>query len=530
MKSFAIRSQGSLFTRLPIFGLSLCGLMPGVTPVRAQTLPTGGQVVVGDASIQRSGMGLTIHQATDKAIIDWKDFSIGAGGSVRIENATGATLNRVTGTSASSIDGLLSATGSVYLINRNGIVFGREGRVDVGGSFVASTQDLSNERFLAGGNLTLSGASEAAIINYGRIGAAGGDVALVAAKVVNEGTLAAANGTVGLLAGYQVLLRDRGLENGRFSVVVGGEGTSATNVGAIRAAEAELRAQGGNVYALAGNIGGVINAQGVSTRDGRIFLTAEGGEAHLTGTLRARGADGSGGAVEVTAKNVLLGDKALIDASGTSGGTVLVGGDWQGGADRSLAVADHAIANADAVVMADSAKIDVSGSVGNGGTAVLWSDAYTNFLGHVEAQGAVNGGRVETSSKGVLQALGSVNALGVRGAAGKWLLDPSDITIASGTTNGNFAGTSPLTFTPSGASSTADVGAINSALNAGTSVTISTDSAFAGNGDITLASGTNIAKTSGAADATLQLLANRNIVLNGTVSASGSSTGKAASR
>ncbi|MFK3889920.1 YDG domain-containing protein, partial [Sphingomonas sp. NPDC079357] len=526
MKSFAIRSQRSLFARLPIFGLSLCGLLPGVTPVRAQTLPTGGQVVVGQAAIEQSGMGLTIRQESNKAIIDWNDFSIGKGGSVRVENGSGATLNRVTGANVSSIDGLLSASGSVYLINRNGIVFGREGRVDVGGSFVASTQDLTNERFLAGGSLTLAGASEASIINYGRIGAAGGDVALVAAKVVNEGSLEAANGSVGLLAGYQVLLRDRGLENGRFSVVVGGNGTSATNVGAIRAAEAELRAQGGNVYALAGNTAGIVNAQGVDTRGGRIFLTAEGGEAQLTGTLRARTADGAGGKVEVTAKNVLVGDKALVDASGTSGGTVLIGGDWQGGADSSLALADHAIGHADAVVMADSAKVDVSGSAGKGGAAVLWSDAYTNFLGSVDAQGTLGGGRVETSSKGTLQALGSVNALGGQGAAGQWLLDPSDITITSGTTNGNFAGTSPLTFTPTASTSTADVAAINSALNAGTNVLIATGSSGGGNGDITLAAGTTISKSSGASNAKLVLNAYRSIILNGAVDVSGSGVGK----
>jgi len=39
----------------------------------------------------------------------------------------------------------------------------------------------------------------------------------------------------------------------------------------------ELRANGGNIYALAGNTEGVIKATGIANKGGRIFLTAEGG-------------------------------------------------------------------------------------------------------------------------------------------------------------------------------------------------------------------------------------------------------------
>ncbi|MET0258749.1 MAG: filamentous hemagglutinin N-terminal domain-containing protein, partial [Methylobacterium sp.] len=247
-------SRHALLRSLPIFGLTMWAVVPAVTPAFAQILPSGGQIVAGQATIAGAGTSaLTVTQSSAKAIIDWQGFSIGETASVRFRNGRdGATLNRVTGADASVIDGLLSGEGSVYLINRNGIVVGKTGQIDVGGRFVGSTQDLSNDSFLAGGNLTLSGASEAAIVNYGKIGSVGGDVALVAARVRNEGQIEAANGAVGLLAGYQVMLRDKALEDGKFSVVIGGSATSATNLGAIRAAEAELRAQGGNVYALAG--------------------------------------------------------------------------------------------------------------------------------------------------------------------------------------------------------------------------------------------------------------------------------------
>ena len=76
----------------------------------------------------------------------------------------------------SLIDGLLSGTGSVYLINPKGVIIGKNGVVNVGGTFAASTLDVANSQFLAGGSLTFSGSSNAAVVNYGKIGALGGDV------------------------------------------------------------------------------------------------------------------------------------------------------------------------------------------------------------------------------------------------------------------------------------------------------------------------------------------------------------------
>jgi filamentous hemagglutinin family protein len=231
-------------------------------------------------------------------------FSIGQGGTVQFNNGAGATLNRVTGTDVSSIDGLLSATGSVYLINPNGVVIGKTGVVDTGGSFVASTLDVSNTNFLAGGDLTFSGTSSASVVNVGKIGALGGDVALVAAKVDNQGSISAANGAAGLIAGYQVVIHDGSLDGGKFAVLTGGPATSATNTGAIAAAEAELRANGGNVYALAGNTGGVIKATGVAAGGGKVVLYAEGGTTTANGEIDAVNADGSGGRVETSGASV----------------------------------------------------------------------------------------------------------------------------------------------------------------------------------------------------------------------------------
>jgi len=76
---------------------------------------------------------------------------------------------------------------------------------------------------------------------------------LIARRVENARQHYGAKGTVALAAGYEVLVRDAAVSDGKFVVKVGGAGTQAKTTGRIKAATAELRANGGNVYALAGN-------------------------------------------------------------------------------------------------------------------------------------------------------------------------------------------------------------------------------------------------------------------------------------
>ncbi|OYX74943.1 MAG: hypothetical protein B7Y95_04980 [Rhizobiales bacterium 32-66-11] len=198
-----------ILSRRAIALLSSAALVFASGPVLAQALPAGGSVSSGQAAISSpSPSSMVITQGSRTAIINWGSFSVGAGNSVRFENGAGATLNRVTGLSRSQINGMLSATGSVYLVNPNGITVGPGGQVSTGGSFVASTHDVSDAEFNAGRAMTFRGSSKASVINYGTIGALGGDVALIARKVENAGTITAPNGTVGLAAGYEVLMRD----------------------------------------------------------------------------------------------------------------------------------------------------------------------------------------------------------------------------------------------------------------------------------------------------------------------------------
>ena len=114
------RRRGFLLATTMLSGLA--------APALAQTLPTGGAYVAGSGSIGTAGSAMTITQSTSRGIINWQGFSIGAANKVQVDNGSGATLNRVTGGNLSTISGELGATGSVYLINPNGVVVGRAGR------------------------------------------------------------------------------------------------------------------------------------------------------------------------------------------------------------------------------------------------------------------------------------------------------------------------------------------------------------------------------------------------------------------
>ncbi len=258
-------------------------------PAAAQSLPTGGKVASGNVTIgATSPTAMTITQTSATGIVNWSSFSIGQGNQVQFNNGAGATLNRVTGNVPSSINGLLSATGSVYLINPSGIAVGPSGVINTGGSFVGSTLDVKDADFLAGGARTFSGDSTASVVNLGKIGSSNGDVVLIARKVQNDGALTARNGTVAMASGSEVVLSDGSLGNGKVQVRLPAQNGEIRNTGRIRAAEVELRANGGNIYALAGNTGGAITATGVASKGGRIFLTAQGGSVTVTQKIVAR--------------------------------------------------------------------------------------------------------------------------------------------------------------------------------------------------------------------------------------------------
>ena len=166
-------------------------------------LPSGGQVVAGQASITQNAQVMTIQQSSAKAAIDWQTFNLGAAGQVNFlqPSSSSVTLNRVLDNNPSQIFGRITAPGQVYLVNPSGIYFAPSASVEVG-SLLATTHDQSNADFMAGRNTWSRQGASGSILNEGQLRASlGGYIALLAPEVRNQGLVVAQMGTVVLAAG-----------------------------------------------------------------------------------------------------------------------------------------------------------------------------------------------------------------------------------------------------------------------------------------------------------------------------------------
>ena len=472
--------------------------------------PTAASVVHGQASFAQQGSVLTITNSNG-AVINWQGFSIGSGETTRFVQPSSASsvLNRVVGPNPSSILGNLSSNGRVYLINPAGIMVGAGAKIDVA-AFVASTLNIRTEDFLANRLNFQPTPGAGAVRNEGIITTPqGGQVYLVAPKVENTGTIVAPGGEVALAAGRSVQIGDTASPGVRI-VVDGGE--SATNLGRVVAEAGRI----GMFGALVRNSGS-LNASSAVVDGGRILLKAT-GDTFVDGDAGITATGARGGRVEILGQRVALTDRASVDASGANrGGTVLVGGDYQGG-NPDVQNAQVTWAGPQTAIRADAT------AAGNGGQVVLWSDDTTRAYGSLSARGAGSGdgGRIETSGKHYLDVAGArVDAGSPSGRPGEWLLDPTNVTVvASGAdTNVSLAGG---VFAPANnnAVSTLTATSINTAINGGTSVTITSGGGggSGGVGDITFdASGgaISIDKTTNTFASTLRLNAWRNIIFSG---------------
>ncbi|MEM1308043.1 MAG: filamentous hemagglutinin N-terminal domain-containing protein [Cyanobacteria bacterium P01_H01_bin.153] len=160
----------------------------------------------------------------------FSEFSVPTGGAAIFNNleTIETIFSRVTGNSVSDIDGLLrtNGTASLFLLNPNGIILGPNARLDIGGSFAASTADslifANGEEFSAVDpaapplltvNITpglqygtRASANQATLTSRGNL-VTGQDLTLMAAQIDVQGQLEA-GGNLRLTATGQVRLRD----------------------------------------------------------------------------------------------------------------------------------------------------------------------------------------------------------------------------------------------------------------------------------------------------------------------------------
>ncbi|MBI1209633.1 MAG: filamentous hemagglutinin N-terminal domain-containing protein [Azospirillum sp.] len=506
-----------------------------LTTQPAAANPQGGTVVGGDVTItQTSPTRVDITQTSAKGIINWQSFSIGANEHTNFNqsSASAITLNRVTGGNPSEILGRMTANGQVWLVNPNGVFFGPNARIDVGG-LVATPHDIKNEDFMAGRYLFQSDRQPAGIVeNQGTITAAdAGLVAFVAPGVVNHGTINARLGEVTLASGNAFTIDFYGdqkinlaLDQKVAGQVVDREGKP---LDARVKTDGKIFADGGTVALSAAaakgvvdqaiNVGGIVQARTVEQKNGRIILSGDGGAVTVAGSLDASGkaAGQTGGTVSVSGTAVTVKSTARIDVSGRAGGgEALIGGEFRGGnataTDYALyrvRPAHKPVPPADTVVVEAGAGIDASAlDQGFGGTVVVWGTDEAIVHGSLFARGAGagDGGLIETSGH-VLDFSGAQVDAGSRGgAAGTWLLDPSNLTVTS-----------------SGAAALgAALGSTNLTLTS-TSCNVVYGDCASGGGEINIASAIQQGNA-GETPTTLTLQADTNIYIGANITASAS--------
>lgn len=399
-------------------------------------------VVAGKVSFEQANDTALHITASDKAVINWKDFSIGANELTKFIQPSSASsvLNRVTTSNPSNIFGMLESNGKVLLINPNGILFGPDAVINTA-SFIASTLDILDGDFLAE-RLSFIGDEQAAVVNLGKINAWDGDVVLLGYQVDNQGKIYAQNGTVSLGAGVDILLKPSDTEKLFIHIQTSEKDpdvTGISNSGLIEALRAELKADA-NAYGYAINHKGQIDALGSMEIDGEVFLVAEGGLTQVSGKIRARDE------IRVLGQQIGLVEEAILDTSGENGGgTILVGGDYKG--------SNPDILNSDYTWVGEKVQLSADAlENGGGGKVILWGNDVNYFHGNITARGGSksgNGGFVEVSSPKNLFLEGMADTSAVNGTVGKFYIDPPAVTIASNGGNDSATVSCPPNATPS---------------------------------------------------------------------------------
>ncbi len=306
------------------------------------------------------------------------------------------------------------------------------------------------------------------VINLGKLLADGGSINVLAGTIRHSGEINAdslsldAAGHIVLAARSKVVLDESSITSasgagagGDIEITAGGtaEGGRVYQMGAVRADGAS----GGTVTVEAARVlaSGALSARG-SVDGGRIEVKADDQILATSAShMDASGVAGHGGTVVVDGgKNIytsglvqatgavggtvhVFGDStrlaaATIDASGVAGGgTVRVGGGFQGG--ENLPTADTTEVNGSSVIKADAL------SSGNGGSVALWADGTMRYAGTISAHGGAqsgNGGTVEVSGKDALGFNGVVDVTAPAGQVGSLLLDPKNVRFTSETLTG----------------------------------------------------------------------------------------------
>ncbi len=388
-------------------------------------------------------------------------------------------FGRVMGGNPSLINGLIQVTGgnaNLYLMNSAGIVFGQNAQLNVPADFIATTATGigfgenrwfnafgTNEYQQLVGNpqqFIFDVSQLGSIVNAGNLAISPGqNLTLLGGTVINTGELTAPGGRITIAAvsgsdrvkisqpGQLLSLEVEPLVNSSGQVIpftpldlaellTGTEenletGVEVDSAETVKLTDSDLILPNETDVTI---ISGTIDVSQIGNAGTPVGANVYGEAhvyegAHVYAPLHAA-SSATGGEINVIGKTVGL-ISANIDASGTNnGGTIRIGGDYQGAG---------IIPNADLTLVDENSTIQADAlTAGDGGTVMIWADKQTVFYGNISTRGGLNsgnGGFVEISSQEKLAFDGVVDVSASAGEAGQLLLDPTSVIIGTTGTN-----------------------------------------------------------------------------------------------
>ena len=278
---------------------------------------------------------MTVDQESQRTVINWNSFDIDSNETVNFNqpNQNSVALNRILGSNASQIFGQLNANGQIFLVNTNGVTFAPGSQVNAA-AIVASTLDISDADFMDDKLVFVNNDdNRSKVINQGSIHAS--TIALLGNQVSNQGYLIASTSNSGranvaMAAGDSIVLSfgaggllDLEVDRGTYDALVENKSIIEANGGKIL-----MLAQAANQLSAATvNNEGIVQAQGLAEKDGKIVLLAdmESGTLNNSGTLDVSSSDGAGGFIETSAADVNISRDTKVLLSGNeSHGTWLI--------------------------------------------------------------------------------------------------------------------------------------------------------------------------------------------------------------
>jgi len=436
-----------LFTAPPHSSAQGQSLTPAADGTGTVVTPNGNQFEIYGGSFSADGTNL-FHS--------FEQFGLSSGqianfvSSPEIHNI----LGRIVGGDPSVINGLVQVTGgnsNLFLMNPAGIVFGADASLNVPADFFSTTATgigfggdnwfnalgSNNYQDLTGtpSQLAFDLSQPGTIINAGSLEVEPGkNISLVGGNVINTGNITAAGGNISLAA------------------IPGENLVKITQPGHLLSLEIEPpRDSTGQMLdidpvdlptLLTGPLQGVETGLNVTptgevqVANSSTNIPQDSGTTIISGSLDVSDASLITNNQQPTTNNqqqiTILGDKvgligANIDASGRNGGgTVLIGGDYQG--QGTVPNASRTFVSSDSVINADALDN------GDGGKVIVWADETTRFFGEINSRGGAfsgDGGFVEVSGLEFLDYQGTVNTLAPFGNPGTLLLDPTNIEIVT---------------------------------------------------------------------------------------------------